>query len=200
MKKFISIFLVILFITLPVYADYVIDTSNNIKTDLENEFDLIKNDHKVIDIANVEKALNEVQYDFKQDYTVHIMDYRVRKRNLVGLALGKDEIVLFNLGRRSDLTKLYQEAVVHELGHLVYSSMTDEQRFEYFNIRDIPDDWGDSRRTRYKNRPSEIFAEDFRILFGNEIASEKYHMNRILKDPREVKGLKEFIERIGEND
>jgi len=199
MKRKISLILVvILLISSTVYAEVIV--TNDIS--LGEEIVLEEAGKREISVDMILKAIDEIDYEFSMDYRIYVTNYKANGGKLLGLAYDTNDIYLFVSNTQKNLQNWimvqdqYDAVVVHELGHLVYYSMTDKQRFEYFELREIPEDWGDSIRTRYANRPSEIFAEDFRILFGGEKAREKYHINRRLKPPNEVKGLKEFIEKL----
>ena len=45
-------------------------------------------------------------------------------------------------------------------------------------------------------RPQEIFAEDFRLLYGGEDAKVKAHQNTDLYNPQDSVELKAFFERL----
>jgi len=63
--------------------------------------------------------------------------------------------------------------VIHEIGHvLMYKALnctwdtSDKVLREYKKIRGIPDKWKNVKNPNWYTRPAEIFAEDFRYLFG----------------------------------
>lgn len=65
--------------------------------------------------------------------------------------------------------------VIHELGHaFMYKTMgctyedhmTNEKLQEYIKLRGIPNSY--TSKSQWKKRPAEIFAEDFRYLFGDK--------------------------------
>lgn len=54
-------------------------------------------------------------------------------------------------------------AIAHELGHAVHDRiMRDEDWKQYWSLRSVP-----PRKSDYYGNVSEVFAEDFRVLFGN---------------------------------
>jgi hypothetical protein len=88
--------------------------------------------------------------------------------------------------------------VTHELGHVFQGrylpDMDRDRGIEYRNVRGIEDlsrfhVWAD-----HSMRPNEIFAEDFRVLFGGELARFEGRVeNTSIVPPLEVSGLKEFF-------
>ena len=205
MKNKILIILVILML-IPTfsYADYIIDTSNSIievKDEKLNGYingtftSAIFTPINCIDEEIIRATLDEVNFNFKGTFTVNIVDYSTYLQDVIGLALPDNQIILFDF-IPFKLDMIMQTTVVHELGHLVYMQLDEEQQNEYKILRGIPDDWDNYPRTSYINRPQEIFAEDFRMLFGGESASPYVHHNQELDNPSEVKGLKRFIRRF----
>lgn len=88
--------------------------------------------------------------------------------------------------------------VTHEFGHCfqkAYLPDSDEEGWAiYLGMRGILDDPVYTERAIHMNRPSEIFAEDFRILFGGELAVYPGMIeNPNLVQPTEVEGLETFI-------
>ncbi len=90
---------------------------------------------------------------------------------------------------------------VHELGHLVqYARMPDGDAADwdrYRGLRGIGDAsvywWG----ACHADRPHEIFAEDFRALFGDPLANYTGSIeNPDLPMPGQVAGLAEFMRRL----
>lgn len=63
--------------------------------------------------------------------------------------------------------------VIHEIGHiLMYKALNctwdtcDKVLREYKKLRGIPTSWTNKKNPNWYTRPAEIFAEDFRYLFG----------------------------------
>ncbi len=203
-KVMILVLIILMTFSNIIYADYFIDTSNSI-IDVrdENLNGYIKNTYtsaiytpkNFIYEEDIIKALDELKFDFNGDYTVHIVDYSLYGGTALGMALPENTIILFDFipGR---LDKVIQNTVVHELGHLVYMNMTEYEQSQYKVMRGIPDDWDNFPYTKYINRPQEIFAEDFRILFGGEDASLYEHFNQELDNPRDIRGLRRFIKQF----
>ncbi|MBU2691848.1 MAG: T9SS type A sorting domain-containing protein [Candidatus Eisenbacteria bacterium] len=87
--------------------------------------------------------------------------------------------------------------VAHEAGHVIHQLYLKDQNAEgwemYRRIRGIEDYTIYNAQAEHANRPHEIFAEDFRILFGGSRARATGHENRNLADPRDVSGLADFM-------
>jgi hypothetical protein len=87
--------------------------------------------------------------------------------------------------------------VVHELGHVVqYQWMPDgDARWtEYRRLRGIDNAATYNSTTLHANRPHEIFAEDFRALFGGVLANYSGSIeNATLAEPAGIAGLESFM-------
>jgi hypothetical protein len=88
--------------------------------------------------------------------------------------------------------------VVHELGHVVqYQYMPDQESplwDRYRELRGITDEQRYTASAPHADRPHEIFAEDFRALFGDGLATYSGSIeNASLCDPRTVQGLGAFL-------
>ena len=96
------------------------------------------------------------------------------------------------------LSREHQHAeLVHELGHVVQYSMlpdTDTRGWDdYRRIRDLPAETYTSA-SAHADRPHEIWAEDFRALFGGATANASGTIeNPDLAYPTQVAGLAEFM-------
>ncbi len=89
-------------------------------------------------------------------------------------------------------------SVVHELGHVFQSAYLPDGSSEawpaYLKLRGIYDDPRYVETAPHASRPAEIFAEDFRFLFGGaEARSSGTIENAQLCLPDAVTGLREFI-------
>jgi hypothetical protein len=88
--------------------------------------------------------------------------------------------------------------ITHEFGHCYqnkYLPAEDREGWdEYLGIRGITDDMLFNELGARMYRPSEIFAEDFRALFGGELANVSGTIeNSELPYPTEVAGLESFV-------
>ena len=90
----------------------------------------------------------------------------------------------------------------HELGHIFHNThMPDsdtEVWSEYRGLRDIEDTSVYCADAQHRNRPHEILAEDFRYLFGGDLANYSHSIeNSALALPSAVAGLYEFMMMLG---
>jgi len=117
------------------------------------------------------------------------------RRGQLESAAGK-ELILLSPGVRP-LSREHQHAeFIHEFGHVVqYSLMPDgdERWTTYRRIREIEDPRF-SPTSPHADRPHEIFAEDFRALFGGPLATYSGTIeNSSLTPPANVPGLENFM-------
>jgi hypothetical protein len=88
--------------------------------------------------------------------------------------------------------------VTHELGHVFQRHFAPEESGgtwgDYLKLRGLEDDAVYSADAPRANRPAEIFAEDFRYLFGGSDARYSGGIeNQDLVSPDEVEGLEEYF-------
>ncbi len=93
---------------------------------------------------------------------------------------------------------IVSSVVTHEFGHCYQKAYLPHDDTEgwtrYLGIRGLLDDPEISESSSHMNRPSEIFAEDFRVLFGGELADYSGMLeNPGLVHPDEVAGLRDFM-------
>ena len=91
--------------------------------------------------------------------------------------------------------------VSHEIGHVFHHAYLPDNSplwGRYRQIRGITDTWRYSATRMHAYRPAEIFAEDFRVLFGSvEAAFGGRVENPELSSPLVVAGLREFFADLG---
>jgi hypothetical protein len=105
-------------------------------------------------------------------------------------------VVFLTPGRVNYPTEHVHYTVVHEIGHVVHGAlMPDFERglwLEYACLRGFDPDAGPAAPHAW--RPHEIFAEDFRALFGGRLARFGGRIeNHDLLPPEEVEGLRDFF-------
>lgn len=200
MKRIVS-FLILLSILLnPIisFADYeIVDNSFeyvNPKSDTlqGTTVPLIYQITNQIEVREVDRAIRLLQKNIRIPFSfdVHIMDYSLWYTMTLGVAFDNETILLFDfLPFKSRI--LVHDVVAHEIGHLVYFRMTDWDKAVYRILRDIPEDW--TEESEYARQPSEIFAEDFRLLFGSKYAKTLGHNNQELGDVEDIEGLRELV-------
>lgn len=163
-----------------------------------------------VDIDEYAKALKEVNFGINQNsvkesvyneiyspvsVNIYFLDCRLKDySNAMALSFKDNSIVVF--GSYYTLSKqTIHRLAVHEMGHQIdFQLMNSEKWNEYKKLRGIEDTYKykDSSKV-YNERPQEIFAEDFRLLFGGEASREATHLNSNLQDPTKITGLKEFF-------
>ena len=88
--------------------------------------------------------------------------------------------------------------VTHEIGHCVHRALMPDSDVllwdEYRRLRDIENKSVYNSNAPHYRRPHEIFAEDFRLLFGGSLSTYSGTIeNQDLRLPNKVPGLKEFM-------
>jgi hypothetical protein len=92
--------------------------------------------------------------------------------------------------------------IAHELGHAFHNafmSSASSQWREYRSLRGIANEASFNEGAAHAYRPHEIFAEDFRVLFGGSEAYFDGHVeNTEIAEPETVPGLRDFYVRAAE--
>jgi hypothetical protein len=150
-----------------------------------------------VDQTEYRTALNEVNFPLAKvgAYKVYFLDYRLEDyASAMALTFKDDSTVVLGTYYPYSKSTIHQLAV-HELGHQVDFQLMDSSKWEtYKKLRGITDSSIYNNYTDvYENRPQEIFADDFRLLLGDEEAREAEHLNTKLPNPESVPGLKEFF-------
>lgn len=185
MKKIVSFLLAIfLFVSPSVFAKgVIIDDSFKYATEWECGFvlaetpvPLVYQITKQINSNEVKKTLNNLEENIQIpfDFNIHIMNFQVGRTLILGLAQDDSNVILFDFMPYE--SKIYtHDTLTHEIGHLIYNRMTDEEKIKYVELRELPFEWTDDGV--YHQRPTEIFAEDFRLSFGDIYATALSHLN-----------------------
>jgi hypothetical protein len=148
------------------------------------------------DRAEVNAALAEVRYPLHQvSAEVFILPY---PRRLSLESAAGPGLVLLSPGVRPLSREHQHSEFVHELGHVVqYALFPDadtEGWSEYARLRGI-DDARFNASAAHANRPHEIWAEDFRALFGGPSANANGTIeNPTIGYPTQVQGLTTFMQ------
>ncbi len=146
--------------------------------------------------AEVRSALEAVQFPLDRLFAdIYILPYP--RRGGLESAAGPGLMLLSPGVRELSLEHQHSE-VTHELGHVVqYALMPDSDVAawqQYRALRGIADETLFSADAAHSNRPHEIFAEDFRALFGDALANYSGTIeNATLAHPRTVAGLSAFV-------
>lgn len=151
------------------------------------------------DVAEIRSALAGVRYPIDGlAADVFVLPYP--RRSGLESAAGP-RVILLSPGVLP-LSREHQHAeLTHELGHVVqYARMADSDVAAwdlYRRMRGIVDESRYSATGAHADRPHEIFAEDFRALFGDALANYSGTIeNATLEPPATVAGLPEFLRRL----
>jgi hypothetical protein len=146
--------------------------------------------------ASVEGALASIPYPLDLlDGDVFVLPYP-RRAMLDSEARGRSVIVSPGVWPIAD--SQVHMLVAHEVGHLVqHAFMPDGDASAwraYRELRGIEDTRTYCATAMHRDRPHEIFAEDFRVLFGGSVAAGSGRVeNPYLSPPVDVPGLSGFF-------
>jgi hypothetical protein len=144
----------------------------------------------------VEKALGEISYPgLKLNIDVYILPFP--RRSIPASSASGNQIFLSPQVRELSYAGAAY-ITTHELGHVFQYAYLPESNGmlwdEYRKIRGIGDEAVFCSSAGHDFRPKEIFAEDFRVLFGGEAARyDGSVQNPELPSPLTVSGLREFF-------
>ena len=144
----------------------------------------------------VDEALARVSYPSdKISFEVFVLPYP--RRGILESSAAPGEMFL-SPGVLECSPELVHFTVDHELGHIVHRRFMPDENSElwqrYRELRGITDVSVYNATAIHKNRPHEIFAEDFRFLFGSALANYSGTIeNSSLLLPTQVAGLREFM-------
>lgn len=153
------------------------------------------------DVAEVERALGGVRYPLHRvSAEVFILPYP-RRAGLESAA--GSGLILLSPGVRPIAPEQQTAEFVHELGHVVQRVVMPDADTEnwsrYRLLRGIEDAMVYSDEAMHADRPHEIFAEDFRVLFGPVLANSAGTIeNAELSYPTSITGLESFLHSLAE--
>jgi hypothetical protein len=152
-------------------------------------------------LATVAEALAALDFPL-DDLSFHVYVLPYPRRAQLHSAAGDGSLYL------APGTYPYADAVVHgvvahEVGHIVHRTYlpdADDAGWEaYASLRGFYGDARYSETAPHAFRPREVFAEDFRALFGSALARESGSLeNPELVWPEEVEGLEAFVRSLPE--
>lgn len=148
--------------------------------------------------AEVSAALAQVNYPLRT-VSAEVFILPFPRRESLESAAGPG-LILLSPGVRALAREHQHSEFVHELGHVVqYAIMPDRDETawgRYMQLRGL-DASAHSASAPHANRPHEIWAEDFRALFGGAVANAAGTIeNAELAYPTQVAGLDQFLEQI----
>lgn len=174
------------------------DVQYEFVTDIADPVILNKGDGRFhpMDLNEVVAAMQAVRIaDVTIPVRVFVLPYP--RRDVLDSSARAD-LVMLTPGVREVSASTIHFTVTHELGHsFQYRWMPDEDLEvwdEYNALRGIGDSSIYNAAAIHRNRPHEVFAEDFRFLFGGSLATSSGTIeNPDLALPSHVPGLEEFI-------
>jgi hypothetical protein len=147
----------------------------------------------------VMEALSEVAHPgLRLDITIYVLPFP-RQSVLVSSTSGTEIFLSPHVLEINPEVAAY--IVTHELGHVVHNAHLPDGTTgwdDYRRVRGILDESVYSESAPHANRPKEIFAEDFRALFGGPLAAWDGRIeNTELTAPATVPGLEPFMVALG---
>lgn len=145
-------------------------------------------------LGEVVRALDEIAYPLDGVEATVIILPAPRLDRPTSSAEGS--VIFLSPGKVDYPTEHVHVTVAHEMGHVVHHELVPSSRTDlwkdYAEIRGV--DYRDAVSAEaHSQRLNEMFAEDFRVLFGGELSSGAELENHGIADPREVSGLEDFF-------
>jgi hypothetical protein len=151
----------------------------------------------------VDHALTEIRHpDLHMDAKIYLLPYP-RRGILVSSTTGNE---MFLSPHVLDIESVVASYVIaHELGHVFHNRFmapSGSSRWrDYRSLRGIGDETRFNDLGAHAFRPREIFAEDFRVLFGGSDAYFGGHVeNPDINEPEAIAGLADFYLRVARNE
>jgi hypothetical protein len=146
--------------------------------------------------SEVRAALEAVSFPI-QGLTADVFLLPYPRRAGLESAAGQG-LVLLAPGVRPLSPQQQHAEFVHELGHVVHRALMPDSSASawsaYRELRGITDPIVYAASAPHANRPHEIFAEDFRALFGDPLATYSGTIeNSTIAPPSQVSGLRPFL-------
>ena len=152
------------------------------------------------DVAEVQAALDALSFPIG-GISAQVFILPFPRRESLESAAGPG-LILLSPGVRALSREHQHSEFVHELGHVVqYSRLpdSDQEGWEhYMNLRGLSSALN-TASAPHADRPHEIWAEDFRALFGGSLANANGTIeNATLTHPAQVAGLSEFMRSVAD--
>jgi hypothetical protein len=149
-----------------------------------------------VDPTLVQEALDAVTFPIS-NLTVDVYILPYPRRDLIPSSANGNSVFL-SPGVAPVSVNHVHALVGHELGHMVHNQLLPDEDgpewAKYRQIRGIEDTSIYNDGAMHRNRPHEIFAEDFRYLFGGAEANYSNSIeNPNLPLPSHVPGLRDFM-------
>ena len=145
-------------------------------------------------LEEVVEAIEAIEYPL-EEIESHVLILPSPRRDLTPSS-AEGFVIYLTPGRVPYPKEHIHYTVTHEIGHVVQHLLMPDRRSDlwnrYRNLRGI--DSGNLGSESHAGRLHEIFAEDFRVLFGGAYARCGGQVeNHDLVPPQEIDGLKEFF-------
>jgi hypothetical protein len=145
-------------------------------------------------VDEVTEAVQAVEFPLDK-VRIRILILPVPRRDLPKSS-AEGEVIFLSPGRLPHQAQHIHYTVAHEVGHVVHSTLMPDSRYdlwlEYTGLRGLA--YSSDAATPHAWRLHEVFAEDFRVLFGGEVARCGGEVeNHEIRSPYEVDGLREFM-------
>jgi hypothetical protein len=143
--------------------------------------------------AVVRQAVEAVDYPL-ETCSIEIFLLPYPRRGLLKSSASGDAIYL--TPGTSPISDLQVHSVtVHEIAHVVHNQLMSSGLWDRYRVvRGITDTGTYHQGAAHRDRPHEIFAEDFRFLFGGEDANYAGSIeNPVLALPNQIPGLDDFF-------
>ena len=152
------------------------------------------------DAAEVQAALDELSFPIG-GISAQVFILPFPRRESLESAAGPG-LILLSPGVRALSREHQHSEFVHELGHVVqYSRLPDSDQDgweRYMNLRGLSSSLN-TASAPHADRPHEIWAEDFRALFGGALANANGTIeNATITHPAQVAGLSEFMRSVAD--
>jgi len=150
-------------------------------------------------ITEVRTALDAIAYPLDElDFDIYVLPYP--RRGVLVSSAGERSIYL-SPGVLPYRDFQIHSLIAHEVGHILHNRFLPDGNplgwERYRALREIEDDGHYHAHASHKDRPHEIFAEDFRFLYGGKLANYANSIeNRDLVLPDQVPGLRGFFDSL----
>jgi hypothetical protein len=154
-----------------------------------------------VDPAHVQTALDALTYPL-EGIQVDIFILPFPRRALLPSS-AENHVIYLSPGVMPVANSKVHSVLAHEMGHVVHRTYLpdhDEDAWEaYRTLRGIENTSIYHGNAAHRDRPREIFAEDFRVLFGGALANYSGTIeNQAILFPTAVSGLETFMRSLAE--
>lgn len=156
-----------------------------------------------MDVAEVERALAAVPQALLRELDADIFILPYPRADRLSSSAGRNAVYLSPGVRDYSIAQVHY-VVTHEVGHLFHREhlpFENESAWDpYRDLRGMRDTERFHFGAPHADRPQEVFAEDFRVLFGGDLARGDGSIeNHDLERPENVAGLRDFFLSLVEN-